>query len=556
MKKQMKLEKYNTKSLSIMYRTIIKTLFVFTVSCIITIPAHAQSFNPKQTLINAQKHIQLGEINDAIQDLELYFKNDSTNSNVNYLLGVCYTKTDPTRLKALHYLLHVTEINPAYDNASVKERKASPEAYWLMALAQYKNSLFEDALVSLEKYKEFIVSDPEKNKDAEKMILRSKNAIELIKTPVKINLINLGKVINSEFDDHSPVFNIDETVMVFTSKRKGSTGNFKTSDKQYFEDIYICRKASNGEWSAPEKISENINSMEHEASVALSADGNDLIIYKDDVGDGNLYVSHFNGTEWSKPEKLSNNVNSTFDESHASISSDGSTLYFSSNRPGGFGGYDLYISKRLPNGDWSLAQNAGSSINTEFDESGPFIHPDGSTLYFSSKGHNSMGGYDLFFTILKDNGTFSRPENMGYPINSIDDDVFYVLSADGKRAYYSTQQPDGIGGKDIYLMDLLSLPERALVVVTGFIREKKSNNVVKDLVLKINDIKTGSLIGEFKPNKQTGKYTIVVPKSKEYTLSSEGSKYKFPTEPLTIPENSSFYYLQKPIVLDPLVVVE
>ena len=166
-----------------------------------------------------------------------------------------------------------------------------------------------------------------------------------------------------------------------------------------------------------------------------------------------------------------------------------------------------------------------------------------------------MGGYDLFFAILKDDGTFSRPENMGYPINSIDDDVFYVLSADGKRAYYSTVQPDGLGRKDIYLMDLLSLPERSLVVVNGFIKIKKTGEVIKDVILKINDFKTGTLIGKFKPNKQTGKYTIVVPKSKQYTLSCDDCGFTFPREPLTIPENSSFYYLQKPIIIDPLVEI-
>ena len=543
------------KEHQIMYKTFIKIILIIVAISFYSTHVNAQNFNAKQTFINAQKHIQLGENNEAIEDLLLYYKNDSSNSNVNYLLGVCYTKTDPTRTKAMYYLSRVKDINKAYDNSSLKERNASPEALWLLALAQFKNNMFEESQSSIEKYKEYIGNDEEKNKDVEKMLMRTKNAIELIKTPVKINLINLGKVVNSEYDDHSPVFNIDESVMIFTSKRKGSTGNLKTNDKQYFEDIYISNKV-NGEWSAPEKISENINTMEHEASVALSADGNDLIIYKDDVGDGNLYLSHYNGKDWGKPEKLSSNVNSTYDESHASISSDGSTLYFSSNRPGGFGGYDLYISKRLPNGDWSLAQNAGSTINSALDESGPFIHQDGSTLYFSSRGHNSMGGYDLFFTILKDDGKFSRPENMGYPINSIDDDVFYVLSADGKRAYYSTIQTDGLGGKDIYLMDLLSLPERALVVVTGFIRTKKTNDVVKDLILKIKDNKTGALIGEFKPNKQTGKYTIVLPKSKQYNISCDGCKYNFPQEPLSIPENSSFYYLQKPIVIDPIVVVE
>lgn len=515
----------------------------------------AQKFNAKQTFINAQKHYQLGELNDAIDDLLVYYKNDSSNSNVNYLLGLCFYKTDATKKQCIPYLLKVSDVNPIYKESDVKEKKGSPETYWILALSQYKNNLFEDAMASLDKYKEFVANNEERKKDAEKMATLTKNAMELIKTPVKINLINLGTIINSEYDDHSPVFNIEETEMIFTSKRKGSTGNFKTSDKQYFEDIYISHK-TNGQWDAPQKISENINTMEHEASVALSADGNELIIYKDDVGDGNLYVSHFNGAEWSKPEKLSNNVNSTYDESHASISSDGSTLYFSSNRPGGFGGYDIFISKRLPNGEWSLAQNAGSVINTSEDESGPFIHPDGSTLYFSSKGHNSMGGYDLFFTILKDDGTFTRPENMGYPINSIDDDVFYVLSADGKRAYYSTVQSDGVGRKDIYLMDLLSLPERSLVVVNGFIKNKKTGEILKDINLKITDFKTDALIGEFKPNKNTGKYTIVLPKSKQYVLNCVGCSYNFPKEPISIPENSSFYYLQKPIVIDPLVEVE
>lgn len=520
-----------------------------------TLSVSAQKIKPKQVFINAQKHIQLGETVQAIEDLLVLHKNDTLNSNTNYLLGVCYFKIEPSLKSALYYLKKATEINQEYRESDFREKKAPPNVLWLLAQAQYKNYIFEDAISSLTAYKEYMKADAENAKGVERLFNLATNASELIKHPVKINLINLGATVNSEFDDHSPVFNIEETVMIFTSKRKGSTGNFKTSDKQYFEDIYISRK-TNGQWATPEKISENINTMEHEASVALSADGNDLIIYKDDIGDGNLYHSHFNGTEWSKPEKFTTNINSTFDESHASISSDGSTLYFSSNRAGGYGGYDIYISKLLPNGEWSLAQNAGPVVNTSLDDSGPFIHPDGSTLYFSSKGHNSMGWYDLFFTILKDDGTFTRPENMGYPINTIEDDIFYVLSADGKRAYYSTIQSDGIGKKDIYLMDLLSLPERSLVVVNGYIRKKSDNEVLKDIVLKINDIKTGSLIGEFKPNKQTGKYTIVLPKSKQYTLSCAGCGYSFPDAVLSIPENSSFYYLQKPIFIDPIVTVE
>jgi hypothetical protein len=215
----------------------------------------------------------------------------------------------------------------------------------------------------------------------------------------------------------------------------------------------------------------------------------------------------------------------------------------------------LYAVSRLPNGEWGWAQNLGNVVNSNLNETGPFIHHDGSTLYFSSQGFNSMGGYDLFYSVLKDDGTFTKPDNMGYPVNSIDDDVFYVLSADGKRAYYSTIKDDTYGGKDIYLMDLLSLPERSLVVITGFIRDAQ-NNVVKDMTLTLNDLKTNKLIGNFKPNSNTGKYTLVVPKSMNYKISSEDGNVQFVKDELIVPENSSFYYLQKPILIDPISILK
>lgn len=529
-----------------------KKNFILFVLLISSLYSFAQKPNYKQYIIDASKHMQLKEYTQAIEKLLWCYAQDSTNGNVNYLLGKAYYLTDATLKKAIPFLEKSKPVSASYNEANPKERNAPIESLYLLANAYYRLYKFEDALTKID---EFIGFNPIQKEEAVILKQYIQNAIVLFNNPIQINIISLGCNVNSNFDDHSPVFTIDEKTMIFTSKRKGSTGNFKTSDGQYFEDIYITHKKDD-QWQPPIKISENINTMEHEASVALSADGNELIIYKDDVGDGNLYISNFNGTDWTKPLPLSSNINSTYDESHASISADGNTLYFSSNRPGGFGGYDIYVSHKLPNGDWSYATNLGPIINTDKDENGPFIHPDGTTLYFSSKGHNSMGGYDLFYSVLKEDGTFTKPDNMGYPINSIDNDAFYVISADGKRGYYSSVQTGGCGARDIYLVDLLSVPERSVVVVTGYLKKADNREIIKDIILSVYD-SNNNLIGNFKPNANTGKYTLVLPKAKQhYIFKAKDKSISFENNQLVIPDNSSFYLLQRPLEMDEIGIVK
>ncbi len=507
----------------------------------------------RKLFIEAHKYLQVDDVPMALQTFLSLYNMDTTNANVNYLVGFCYfsLENEKDKIKSIPYLKKaILNTSDDYSEGIFKEKKSPSKAFYYLAYSYYLDYKFEEAIKYFTEYRKHI-TDSKELEEVEQLTLYAINGKTLLQTPVKIDILNLGETINSEYDDHSPVINIKEDIMVFTSKRKGSTGNLKTTDGQYFEDIYISHK-KDGKWGTPEKISYNINTMEHEASIALSVDGNELFIYKDDVGEGgNLYRSFFENGEWSKPEKLGSNINTEFDESHATISPDGTTLYFTSNRPGGYGGFDIYYVKRLPNGEWGLAQNLGPDINTKLDEGGPYIHPDGTTLYFSSKSYTSMGGYDLFYTILKDDGTFAKPENLGYPINTINDDVFYVLSADGKRAYYSSQRDDSYGGKDIYLMDLVSLPERALVVVTGTIVKKGSKEPIMDAVLTVTDAKTGKLIGEFKPNKKSGKYLLVLPKAKSaYKISTDIGE--FVNDNLKVPDNSSFYYMQRPIVINPI----
>jgi tetratricopeptide (TPR) repeat protein len=522
---------------------------------ILAFNVQAQKFDKKQAYIDGHKHLQTKQYKQALDLFLLFEKNNASNANTDYLTGYCYFQLSETKKEAMPYLEKaIISINADYKEGQLKEESAPPLALFLLGQCYYRNHRFADALPVFEKYRDYVKNNPDEIKKLDSWVNFTSNAEKLVKTPVDIKIYNLGQEVNSAMDDHSAVFNIDESMMVFTSRRKGSTGNLKTSDGQYFEDIYVSNKKDN-KWTEPRQISENINTMEHEASIALSPDGTELFIYKDDLGDGNIYVSKFDGTAWSKPAKLGSNINSPFNETHATISPDGTTLYFSSNRPEGYGGYDLYYVTRLPNGDWGWAQNLGPVVNTMYDETGPFMHHDGSTLYFSSKGFSSMGGYDLCFSILKDDGNFTRPENMGYPINTIDDDAFYVLSADGKRAYYSTKKQDSFGGKDIYLMDLLSLPERSLVVISGYLRDG-SNEIIKDVVLTFTDLKTGKHIGNFKPNPNSGKYTIVVPKSMNYRIAAEDGSLVFKNNELIVPENSSFYYLQKPILIDPIAITK
>jgi outer membrane protein OmpA-like peptidoglycan-associated protein len=239
--------------------------------------------------------------------------------------------------------------------------------------------------------------------------------------------------------------------MIFTSRREGGIGIGNVDkDLEFFEDIYIS-EFKDGEWQPAQNIGTNINTEYHDASIGLSGDGKTLFLYKDENG-GDIYVSnqHKDGT-WSKPEALSHNINSSYNENSVSISPDGQTLFFTSDRPGGKGGIDIYMSKLDKKGNWGKPTNMGAPINTSSDEDGPFIDYDGKTLYFSSRGLEGMGGYDIFVTEYDSAAKkWSEPVNIGYPINTPDEDIYFVKSGDQRFGYYASVKDGGAGEKDIY----------------------------------------------------------------------------------------------------------
>src|ERR1019366_3454891 len=394
--------------------------------------------------------------------------------------------------------------------------------------------------------------DQEMKEEVIRQIEMCKVGKELTASPVKIKIENMGKNINSSYADYSPVLSADEATMIFTTRRSESTGGKLDDSGLFFEDIYISHKIDSI-WSPAVSIGPPINTDGNEATVGISVDGQIILIYKDDNGDGNIYATSLNGDQWTTPKKLNDNINTKAWEPSAFISADGNTLYFTSNRDGGFGGRDIYKSNKLPDGEWAKATNLGSIINTPYDEDASFIHPDGVTLYFSSNGHNTMGGFDIFSTSLSANNEWTNPVNIGYPINTTEDDIFYVVSPDNKRAYYSSLKEGGIGEKDNYMITFSEYKEPPLTLLKGVITDI-CGRVPPVIDITVTDNETEKVVGIYHSNSKTGQYLFILPPGKNYNITYESEGYLFHSENLDVSINTNYYVIHKAIQLQPLVV--
>jgi outer membrane protein OmpA-like peptidoglycan-associated protein len=482
-----------------------------------------------QLMIDAGS-IALEEIRDVYVQAADY---DTTNIQANFEAGHLFLETIGQDL-AVKYFMRVRRQKPDY---------RYDLDYWIGKSYHYGMD-FDKAIEFYSGYKNKASKGSKPTsaisaEEADRRVAECQNGKEFVAAPQNYSIINIGKAINSEFEDFAPVVNENETEIVFTTRRRdGNLNENVFSDNKPWEDIFIATK-ENGEWTKAKNIGAPVGTLNHESTTALSRDGNTLIIYKDE-NNGDVYITSRKSANepWSAPEPLEGINSTSYAESSASLSTDGSIIYFSSDRPGGLGGLDIYMATRDRSGNWIKIKNLGPGINTQFDEDGPFIDHEGKTLYFSSKGRKGMGGFDIFKATLTDakNNKWSEPENLGYPINTPDNDIYFVGTKDGKRGYYSSVRETGLGYSDIYRVDVPEAAKKEIIPVKLSVKvfdaATKQATEARAILTVVNDNipvgMTTTRVGSYD-------FNITSEEAKEYNLAVEKDGYIFQNIPITLP---------------------
>ncbi|HLG02910.1 MAG TPA: OmpA family protein [Bacteroidia bacterium] len=477
------------------------------------------------------------------------------NSNLCFKIGVCCLHLPAEKTNAENYLAEaVKNVSAEYSDAGMKETNSPPTAWYYYGEALHFNNKPDSAIAAFEKYAVFMDSTDKQAMAALDLKIRwCRNGIKLMSKPVNILVENLGPNINTKWPEYSPVISADQRTLIFTTRRPTNTGGaIDAHDGMYFEDIYISTRNDSGQWSPAKSMDDRINTPGHEASIGISADGTQLFLYKDDAGNGNIYVSQLLGASWMVPQKLSENINSKSWEASACISPDGSTLYFSSTREGGFGGRDLWSCKKLPTGEWARPVNLGAPVNTPFDEDAPAILANGSTLYYASNGPESMGGFDILYSIQVPDSGWRAPVNVGYPVNSSGDDAFFVPTPDDRHAYFSSASPSGgYGEKDIYFLTFPEKEEARLTVLEGEV--KTINGVIPPHTsITLKDVETGKLVGTYVPNSATGRYVLILPAGKNYNVTYEAAGFLYQSDNIDIVDTLTYKEVERPVKMEPV----
>jgi hypothetical protein len=474
---------------------------------------------------------------------------DPENLNINYKLGYCLLQTETNKVDALKYLEKATaqNLNASYDPFDPSEKGAPIEALYYLAIAQHLNMMFDRSTESLESMKELVNKNHRLTNQINRAIETNNEAKKQVADPKKYKIQNVGMLLNSSFADFGPVLTFDESSIFFTSRRlrpDSTNANIRDFDTdKYRDDIYVSFKGKDGKWVQPELL--NLNSDDHDATISVSPDGNTLFIYQDSLGDGQVKYSTLIGETWNAPVKLGSDINSKYWETHCTISANGNELYFVSDRPDGSGKRDIYRCIKNSDGTWGKSENLGGAINTAYDEDAPFLSPDGAYLYFASKGHATMGGFDLFVSKKDQNGNWGAPENMGYPLNTVDDDVFFQPMADGKRAYYSSRRDGGSGDLDIYEVEMPETKGAQLATLKGVFKPVQGKSLPEVLKVTMVDTKTGEK-QEAAGNSQSGEFLAALKPCTTYQIEYLDGLDKLKSELLTIPcENEKYEYTRE-----------
>lgn len=376
---------------------------------------------------------------DALYDfMEVYNNGYQDNANINYRIGICYLNIPGQKAKAIEYFKKAEPyISSKYKTSMLRETNAPLDLYLYMGNAYRVINELDEAIVSFNKYKLLVKKQTPEVDYANSQIVACQTAKRLMSNPVRVAFMNVGEPVNTNSANRRAVVSGDGNTMVYVTSLP------------FYDAVYITYK-EDGKWTEPVNLTAEILSDGDQYVTDISYDGTQLLLTREDEFDSDIYLSSFDGQRWSKSDPLID-VNTSFWEGHACFSQTADTIYFTSNRPGGYGGSDIYMIAKAPEGGWSNAQNLGGTINTELNEDTPFLTDDGKTMFFSSQAYENMGGYDVFVSYSTGKGGWLEPQNLCYPINTTDDDLFYYPIQNGRFAYVSRYTTDGYGDYDIYI---------------------------------------------------------------------------------------------------------
>ncbi len=521
----------------------------FLVSAFINLSAQELSTKSKKARKAYESGVEFLRLNDYPQSEKQFLKaidEDSGFYEAYMLLGDIYEQIEKDSLAVFFYTEAV-----AIDSSRF------PAIFSLIANIEYKNCKYANAAKHYRSYLNFPTTHGTNQVKAEKYLANCEFAIEAINNPVPFSPVNLGPNVNSELNEYFPCLTADNQTLLFTRLLKDNRSH-TGSQEDFFMSYFV-----NDEWQQSYDIGKPINTYLNEGAPTLSADGNILIFTACESIDGygpgrkghgrcDLFVSKKAGNNWLTPYNIGLPVNSRHWESQPSFSSDGRTLYFISNR---HKNYDIWVARVGNNGEWSEPEKLGNLINTEGYEGSVFIHPDNNTLYFSSDGHTGMGGLDIFVSRIDSSGNWGIPVNLGYPINSSNDDNSIVISADGELAMFASDREDGYGGLDIYAFELYEeVRPQKVTYMKGVVFDSETKKKL-EAHFELTNLKTGNIEIESFSNKISGEFLVCLPVNNDYGLNVFRDGYLFYSENFNLTgENTTSEPLLKDIPLKPIKV--
>ncbi len=398
----------------------------------------------KRVFVDAEYFLLYEEYKDALPLYLEIHNNQPNNSNINYRIGQCYLNIHNEKSKANSYFEKaILNVSDKYKEGYYTETKAPREAFLLYGISLRVNGNLDKAIQAFNTYKSMLtLNEKKENLIVDKEIESVEVARKMLASPKNHVFKSVGININSRFSEINPLTVSTGNILIFTSIQR-------------FYNAILQSEFEFESWNNPKSLNTQTLADGQIETVGISANGNILILARNDNDDYNLYSSTFDKTKkiWTPMSKLPKEINTRNWETFGSLSRNGDTLYFSSNKEGGYGGFDLYYTTKKATGEWSQPLNLGPEINTSFDESAPFVTESGNKLFFSSKGHTTMGGFDIFYSDKTEN-SWIKPVNLGYPLNTLDDDTYFFPIGEGLSGYISRFLPESEGEEDIYLVTL------------------------------------------------------------------------------------------------------